>query len=263
MSKFASFLTRIASAALIAGLAFVAPAQAQTYIGISGGASIQSKSDNEGVFTTTVPPVVTPALGAIPSGTSLGWQTKFDKGYNISAMIGNRFDNGFRVEAQVSYTRNGVKNHSGVTVGGSNIDNFDAAVLTRGAPLGVTVGTVVNSGIGKTQNLAAFGNAYYDFNKDGKFQPYVGGGVGISSNKVDFRPSDVDVGQGKKTKFAYQLMAGATYKVGSKLELFGQYSYRDNGKTKIALDLLPADLTVKSRQSLFSLGVRIPLGGGE
>jgi hypothetical protein len=57
-------------------------------------------------------------------------------------------------------------------------------------------------------------------------------------------------------------MAGATYKIGPGLEIFGQYNYRDAGSTKMQLDLLPADLNAKSRQSIFSLGLRVPIGGG-
>jgi opacity protein-like surface antigen len=243
--------------------AMAAPAAAQTYIGVSGGLSMQSDSNNKGEFTTEVPATtVAPIYPAIPVDTTLAWKTKFDNGLNLNAFVGHRFDGGIRIEGQFSYTKNGVKRHSGVEVGGANIDAVDASVLTRGPTLGATVGTVVDSGIGKTKNLGLFGNVYYDIDTGSSFQPYVGVGAGFSQNKVDFRPSDVDVGQGKKTKFAYQLMAGATYKIGDSFEVFGQYSYRDNGRTKFGLDLLPADLGVKSKQSIFSLGVRIPLGGG-
>jgi predicted porin len=58
-------------------------------------------------------------------------------------------------------------------------------------------------------------------------------------------------------------MAGATYKISPNFEVFGQYNYRDAGSTKLELDLLPADLDAKSKQSIFSLGLRIPFGGGE
>jgi opacity protein-like surface antigen len=249
----------IASALLL--LATPSLASAQTYVGASGGLSIQSDSKNRGTFTGNVPATTAaPIYPAIASGTTLGWRTESDNGLNVNGHIGHRLANGFRVEGQFSYTRNGVKRHRGVTVGGTNIDTVDASVLTRGATLGTTVGTVVNSGIGKTQNLGLFANAFYDINAGGSFQPYLGAGAGVSRNKVDFRPSNIDVGQGKKTKFAWQLMAGATAKVGESLEVFGQYTYRDNGRTRVGLDLLPADLSVASRQSLISVGVRVPFG---
>ncbi len=237
-------------------------AEAQTYIGVSGGASKASKSKNRGTFTSTVPATVAPnpVYGSIPADTTVGWNTKFDTGYNISAQLGRRLENGLRVEGEFTYSRNGVKRHRGVSVGGANIDAVDASVLTRGATVGATVGTVVDSGIGRQKSYGVMANAYYDLNAGSAFQPYVGAGIGLQRTKFDYRPSNIDVGQGKGTNFAWQGMAGATYKMGS-VEVFGQYNYRDAGKTKMRLDLIPATLNAKSRQSIFSLGVRVPMGG--
>lgn len=258
MKKFSLLL--VASA----GLAMPSAAFAQTYVGVSVGATLPEDSKNKGAFTSDVPATtVAPIYSAIPSGTELGWRTEFDTGYNISGQVGHRFSGGFRVEGEFNYNRSGIKTHSGVSVGGTDISTVDASVLTRGATVGSTVGTVVDSGIGKQESYGLFANVYYDFNSGGSFQPYVGGGVGGQRVKFDYRPSDIDVGQGKDTNFAWQLMAGATYKIGPSLEIFGQYNYRDAGETTMNLDLLPADLNGESRQSIFSLGLRIPLGGGE
>jgi opacity protein-like surface antigen len=251
-------------AAAAAVFAVSAPAQAQTYVGLSVGGALPQDSDNEGEFTADVPATTAaPIYGAIPTGTELGWKTEFDTGYNVSGQIGHRFSGGFRVEGEFNYNRAGVKRHSGLAVGGADIDAVDASVLTRGATVGATVGTVIDSGIGKQESYGVFANAYYDFNSGGSFQPYVGAGIGGQKVKFDYRPSDIDVGQGSDTNFAWQLMAGATYKVGPGFEIFGQYNYRDSGSTTMALDLLPANLDAESKQSIFSLGVRIPLGGGE
>jgi opacity protein-like surface antigen len=248
---------------LMASAAFVLPsaAFAQTYVGVSVGATLPEDSKNNGAFTATVP--ATASFPAIPSGTELGWTTEFDTGYNISGQIGHRFDGGFRIEGEFNYNRAGIDTHRNLTVGGTNIDGVDSAVLTRGTASATnpTVGTVIDSGIGKQESYGVFANAYFDFNSGGSFQPYVGGGIGGQKVKFDYRPSDVDVGQGSDTNFAWQLMAGATYKIGPSMEIFGQYNYRDAGETRMNLDLLPADLNAKSRQSIFSLGLRIPLGG--
>ena len=259
--KMLSLPTTLKTALIATALVAAPNVFAQTYIGVSGGISLKNDSKNKGTFTGAVPATtVAPLYPAIPSGTTLGWTTEFDKGLNVNAQIGHRFEGGLRVEGEVSYTRNGVKTHRGVSVGGANIDAVDASVLTRGALVGSSVGAVVNSGIGKTNSLGLFANAFYDFNSAGKFQPYLGAGAGLSRNKVDYRPSNIDVGQGKQTKFAYQLTAGATYKISDSFELFGQYRFRDNGETKVALDLLPADLKVEGKQSIFALGLRIPFG---
>lgn len=243
-------------------LAFAGAAQAQTYVGVSVGGTLPEDSKNRGEFTADVPATAAPPLyPAIPTGTELGWRTEFDTGYNISGQVGHRFAGGFRVEGEFNYNRAGVNRHRGIAVGGTDIDTVDASVLTRGATVGATVGTVVDSGIGKQQSYGVFANAYYDFNSGGNFMPYVGGGIGGQRVKFDYRPSDIDVGQGSDTNFAWQLMAGATYKIGPGMEIYGQYNYRDAGSTRMRLDLLPADLNAKSRQSIFSLGLRVPIGG--
>ncbi len=249
-------------AASLAALGLSSVATAQTYVGVSVGATLPQDSKNKGEFTADVPATTAaPVYPAIPTGTELGWRTKFDTGYNISGQVGHRFAGGFRVEGEFNYNRAGIKRHRGVTVGGTDIDAVDASVLTRGATVGATVGTVVDSGIGKQQSYGLFANAYYDFNSAGSFQPYVGGGIGGQKVKFDYRPSDIDVGQGSDTNFAWQLMAGATYKIGPAMEIYGQYNYRDAGSTKMRLDLLPADLNAQSKQSIISLGLRIPIGG--
>jgi opacity protein-like surface antigen len=258
MKKLSLLIASAFTSVMLAGAA-----QAQTYVGVSGGVTMPNDSKNKGEFTGAVPATtVAPIYPAIPTGTELAWKTEFDRGYNISGQIGHRFSGGLRVEAEFNYNRAGIKRHSGVTVGGTDIDAVDASVLTRGTTVGSTVGTVVASGIGKQTSYGAFANGYYDFNSGGNLQPYVGGGIGMQRTKFDYRPSNIDVGQGSKTNLAWQAMAGVTYKISPSFEVFGQYNYRDSGKTKLALDLLPADLNAKSRQSILSLGLRIPLGGG-
>ena len=255
--KVSTFLLGLSAAVL----SLPATANAQTYIGVSGGLILPNDSKNKGEFTATVPATTAaPIYPAIPSGTELGWTTEFDNGYNFSAVLGHRFDGGVRIEGEFNYSRAGVKSHRDVAAGGTVIDAIDASVLTRGPTLGATVGAVVDSGIGKQSNYGLFANAYYDLSS-GNFQPYVGAGIGLQRTKFDYRPSNVDVGQGSDTNLAWQLMAGATFKISSSFELFGQYNYRDAGTTRMRLDLLPADLNAKSRQSILSLGVRVPLGG--
>jgi opacity protein-like surface antigen len=242
-------------------LCIPALAAAQTYGGVSAGVTLPQDSPNRGQTTTAIP--ASPTFPAIAVGTPVEWTTEFDNGYNVSLYLGHRFEGGFRVEGEFNYSRSGIDTHRGVTVGGTNIDAVDASVLTRGAAVGSTVGTVVDSGIGSQRSYGAFANAYYDFNSGGSFQPYVGAGIGLQRVRFDYRPSNIDVGQGSDTNLAWQLMAGATYRVSPSFELFGQYNYRDAGRTTLSLDLIPADLSARSRQSVVSVGVRVPFGGGQ
>jgi opacity protein-like surface antigen len=243
-------------------MALSAPALAgEPYVGLSVGATLAQKSNDRGTFNATVP--ATAAFPAIASGTPVELETRFKTGFNVSGYAGYKFDNGFRVDAEVGYSENDVKRHNNLTAGGTVIDALDVAVLTRGVPAAAnpTVGAVIgNGGKGRLRNLSVFGNAYYDFNREGAIQPYIGAGLGIQEVKVRYEPSDVPVANGKKTKFAYQLMAGLTYKISPSFELFGQYNYRASDKVNVPLSIVPASFDVQNKASVVSLGMRIPLG---
>jgi opacity protein-like surface antigen len=232
----------------------------ETYVGASAGINIQSDSKNKGKFTTAVP--ATAAFPAIAADTPLTWRTDFNNGLDLNLMAGYRFDNGFRLELQGFYNRANVNKHTDLAVGGTVIDGLDSAVLTRGAASATnpTVGTILSTDAGKLKNYGAFANAFYDI-KAGNFMPYVGAGIGFQHEKVKFAPSGVAVANDGKTVLAYQAMAGASYKISPSFELFGQYTYRIANRAKVNLSLLPAELGVKSKQSIFNLGVRIPFGG--
>ncbi len=231
------------------------------YVGASSSAVFAETSKDRGAFTATVP--ATAAFPAIPSGTPLTLETKYETGYAISGVAGYRTDSGFRVEAEFGYSRSGVDRHRNLTAGGTVIDGLDVAVLTRGAPSASNprVGAVIADGArGRTTNLSAFANAYYDIPTGGAVQPYLGGGLGVSRVNVRYAPSNVPVAAGKQTKFAYQAIAGVTVKANSSFELFAQYAYRGTGRVNIPLQIVPARWGVENRGSLISAGFRVPLG---
>jgi len=233
----------------------------ETYIGVSGGIAIPSDSANEGQFDAAVP--ATADWGAIPAGTSLGWDTEFDNGWTLSGQVGVKLDSGLRAELEVAYTKYNVATHSGLAAGGAVIDGVDVAVLTRGAPSASnpTVGQVIADGQGSVDSLGAFANAYYDFNAGGTFQPYIGAGIGYQRVNVEFMPSGVPVTDDSDSGLAWQAMAGASFAVSDTIDLFAQYTYRDSfDRAEVALDLLPATLGVESRQSLVTAGFRLKLG---
>ncbi|QFT77163.1 outer membrane protein [Erythrobacter sp. THAF29] len=253
-------LTPIAIAALVA---FPTAALADgPYVGVSGGVVLPEDSSNAGEFDADVP--ATPDFGAIPAGTEVGWETQFDTGFAISGQAGYAFENGFRLEAEVAYSEYDVDTHTGLTVGGANIDGADVAILTRGAadPANPTVGAVIADGQGKVTNFGLFGNVFYDINTGSAFKPYVGGGIGYQWVDVDYMPSGVAVGADEDGTFAYQLMAGASFEVSDNFEIFGQYTWRDSTEeAEIPLTLVPATLGVESSQSIISAGVRVGFGG--
>ncbi|XUU59477.1 outer membrane protein [Erythrobacter sp. HA6-11] len=232
------------------------------YIGVSGGLVLPGESDNSGEFDTTVP--ATDDWPEIPAGTELGWETEFDDGYAISGQIGYAFENGLRTELEGSFTKYDVDSHSELTVGGTDIDALDVAVLTRAAPdaANPTVGAVIADGQGSVKNFGLFGNVFYDIQTGSAFKPYVGAGLGYQWVDVEFAPSGVDVADDDDGAFSYQLMAGAGFAVTESVDLFAQYTYRDTFEdAEVPLNLLPATLGVESQQSILSAGVRFRFGG--
>ena len=250
---------------IAAGAAFLAiPGAAhasETYIGVSGGIVLANDSGNEGAFDATVP--ATSDWGAIPAGTSLGWNTEFSAGYALSGQIGLKFDSGFRTEIELAYADYGVKTHSGLAAGGTVIDGVDVAVLTRGAPRASnpTVGQVIAVDDGGIKTFGGFLNAYYDIGTWSSFKPYLGAGIGYQSVKVKYQPSGVPVADESDSSFAWQLMAGASVPLSNSVDVFAQYTYRDSfDRANVSLDLVPATLGVEATQSLVTMGVRFKLG---
>ncbi|HSG34501.1 MAG TPA: outer membrane beta-barrel protein [Sphingomonadaceae bacterium] len=248
-------------AALAASIALPGTAHAgETYIGLSGGVTFAGDSENQGEFTATVPS--TPDWGAIPSGTSLAWNTEFETGYHLSGQLGYKFDSGLRAEIEAFYARSGVDTHNSLAAGGAIIDSVDVAVLTRGAPNAAnpTVGEVIADGQGYMKTMGVFANLFYDFNTGESFQPYFGAGIGFQGTKVNFSPSGVPVAEDSDTGFAWQAMAGATFELSESVDLFTQFTYRGMfERADIPLTLLPATLGVKSDQALIAAGLRFEL----
>lgn len=251
-------------AACVAGLATVpaaASAKEGPYIAVSGGLTLPNESANSGAFDRTVP--ATPDFAAIQADTSLAWQTEFDPGYALNGQVGYAFDNGVRIEIDAAFSRYDIDTHRGMTVGGTNIDAANVAVLTRGAALASnpTVGTVIANGQGRMSNFGVFGNVFYDIDTGSAFKPFVGAGIGYQWADIRFTPSGVDVANDSDGGFAYQLMAGASLALSDRAEVFGQYTWRDRIDTaEVPLNLLPATLGVETGQSIISAGVRVKLG---
>ena len=251
-------------AAVAAGLVIVGAASAQEYY-VSGsvGLSQQNDSDNSGstgAFTTG-------NLGDgstldVAAGTPYGWSTEFDGGTAFSGEFGARYGNGFRAGVEIVYSQSDVDTHTGVTLGGGSIDGLDAASIASSAdPLGVTVAQVVADGRGEITNTGIFFNGYYDFNPQGAFQPYLGAGLGYSDVSVTYQPSGISVIDDSEGKFAYQLKAGATYKLQNQWEVFGEYAYRASEDIELDNQLFPGTLDIENTQNVFSVGVRYTFGG--
>ncbi|MEL6568548.1 MAG: outer membrane beta-barrel protein [Pseudomonadota bacterium] len=239
------------------------PALAQDwYVSGSIGIVNQSDSDNSGetgAFTTG-------NLGdgstlAVEAGTPYGWNTEFDSGIALSGEAGLKYDGGLRSGIELVYTQADVDTHTGVTLGGGDIGGLDAAALAGAPdPLNVTIADLVADGQGEVSTVGVFANAYYDFNRGGQIQPYVGAGIGFVDVDVEYSPSGVGIIDDGETKFAYQLKAGAAFQVSNAWEIYGEYAYRASDDIEVDNSLFPGSLEIENEQNIFSIGVRYTFG---
>lgn len=250
----------IGASAIALGIPGVAHADGP-YASVSGGWVMPGDSDNVGQTGAEIP--ATADFPAIAAGTSVAFETEFDDGWEINGAIGYAFDNGFRLELQPFYNQYDVDSHSGLLVGGANIDALDAAVLTRGAASATnpTVGQVLADGQGDVTNYGAFVNAAYDFDLGG-VKPYVGAGVGYQFTDVEYSPSGFGVIDSDEDGFAWQAFAGLAFALSENVDLFGQYTYRDTfDDNRYDNDLTGGYLDVENQQQIVSVGLRFGFGG--
>lgn len=246
-----------------AGLAALVSASAvyaqDSYISVSSGTAMLSKSENKGEFTsdfTTGAGTTIPSGTPLPAGTSLGWETKFDHGMPLSVAYGRQYMPNMRAEIELSYQANDVSRHSNVMAAGIDLDGEDAGVLISGSPnLGVSVGDLVSDGRGYVRSTYLMANAYYDFGT-GPWRPFIGAGLGVASADVKYAPSGVGIVDDQVTTFAYQLIGGASYDISDSMSLYGQYRYRATPRLETEVNLFDAELDVENASSNVEIGLR-------
>ncbi len=152
----------------------------------------------------------TVVLAALAAGAATqaqateGWYGRVDGGYSVDGEIdfnngatydldddwmagggvGYAFSRGFRLEGELSYRTN-------------ELDTYPADISATSAML----------------------NLYYDFNRGGRFEPYVGVGIGATDLEFDGTPEDIDIGG------AWQAIAGVAIGLTDRLDLDIGYRY--------------------------------------
>jgi len=228
------------------------------YVQAYGGANFQHESENSGLtglFTTG--DIGDGTTINVADGTEYGWETEYDTGYVYGGELGYRTHKGWRFGVEGTRSTADVDGHENVTLGGAGIGALDAASIALSpTPLGVTVADLVANGQGEIEQTGVFLNGYYDFNRGGRFTPYVGVGVGAVDVDVDFNPSGTSIINGSETLFGYQGRVGASYNVKGPLDVFTEYTYRATEDAGIQNDLFPGDLDIETDQSLVTVGAR-------
>ena len=168
-----------------------------------------------------------------------GWYGRADVGYSVDGSVsangvkadfnndwmgdigaGYALDNELRLEAELAYRHNR-----------TDPVDFDDSPPTR---------ATVNA-------TSAMVNAYYDFNRGGRWQPYVGIGGGYA--RVDVKHLDHD------TSWAWQAMAGIGYELGEHTTVDVGYRYFDVPDLNLA-----GDNSAEYKHQAVTVGVRYAFG---
>lgn len=156
--------------------------------------------------------------GRIDTGASFSTNMDRDLGSDnagtsaiVGGGIGYQFNDHIRADATLGYR--GWYKYSGSTP-------FDNTTFGGSADISNIVGLV---------------NAYYDIGHFDRFTPYIGGGIGFSSNDVDTAHLNVGgvpvgtINSHNNTSFAWQLGAGTAVTITNALSLDVGYRYLDMG----------------------------------
>lgn len=161
-----------------------------------------------------------PVMAPMPA-PSAGWYARVDGGYNWLREPDVEIDQGFTV-SNVNIDNSwsiggGIGHYFGRGFRGDlTIDHlFDADVSADIYKCNCYFGTAQT----KLDSTVFLANLYYDFNRGGRFVPYVGAGIGFAHNRVDGGTVTKDCGcvatfdGGTDNKFAWAAMAGFAWKV--------------------------------------------------
>ncbi len=123
-------------------------------------------------------------------------EAEFKTGYAVSGALGYKFAESFRLEGEVGYRYH-------------DFDSID----------GESASDDLN-----VSNLSFLANAYYDFQSNQSFTPYLGAGLGASNVEINTQ-LDGAAYEADDTVFAYALMAGVSFPVSTSTSLGVEYKY--------------------------------------
>jgi opacity protein-like surface antigen len=198
----------------LASLTFVlltsATAGAEWYIGGYGGLNMPGKLTNvQGTGTVEGSGILTGTSGSTVITTSdLELENSVTYGAKVGYWLPRWKMLGLELEASTAtpnFKQQGYTRTETVTLGGSTVTATSQAQLPSAK---MRVSTVA-------LNLL--------FRYEGRFEPYVGAGVGFY--RADFESNDPNVGKSSDTAFGMSFLAGARYYLTKKLAAFGEYKY--------------------------------------
>ncbi|MDE0538756.1 MAG: outer membrane beta-barrel protein [Rhodospirillales bacterium] len=232
--------------AIAAGFGGAAAAEG-LYAGVGGGFFVPRDSEVKGQATAAFP-------------TPVDATSKADRGIAFSGAVGYRIADGLRVEGELSYRKNDFDTITVREPGG-------LAVLL---PANLRTNPVALAGLRRTSDLEGdlrlltlMANFFYDIDLGLDFEPYVGGGIGLSRISVKASVAGRTTADDDDTVLAYQFGGGLGYRVGGTddrpvtISLDYRYFATEDPTFKGALTGTPFDAEIGG--SYFGIGLRFAL----
>lgn len=145
--------------------------------------------------------------------TGINVESEFDTGFVGEIAVGSELPSGFRYELALGYSQYDVGDLTIIEDGGLGV----------AAGVGDLDGTSV-SGDGDVGAFTYMINGYYAFGS-GRFQPYVGAGIGGAFVSADVSALGLTIVDDSANVFAYQGIAGLEFRISNSIAIGGRYSY--------------------------------------
>lgn len=186
------------------------------------------------------------------TGTQDTFTTRFDM--KSAAIFGGVVGYDFgpvRADVELSYARNNLKSLTVKSVNGTPVtltpaDRTEVCDYLEADTCGGSGNSFTISG-SRIRQLNAMANVWVDIPVGGFVTPYAGGGIGVAGFEIE--------GEGK-AKFAWQLGAGAAFRLAKAIELTADYRHRETGSTTIAWDAVSGIQVGKFKTDSFTAGLR-------
>jgi opacity protein-like surface antigen len=217
--------------AAVASLSLVASSTAEAasmYAGVFGGLSFLQKPKLKGhshTYTTTT----------LTFSSAQSVDASFKTGFVVGGNFGVDWGNGLRTELELAARQNDSRSHAHLkthyTIGFST-STTDSTYFTQ-----IRLSSR-DSEVPANLHLRAYSlmaNAWYDFDTDMGFTPYVGGGFGMAQVQINGSLAGQKLHEKNDTTFAWQLGAGIAVPISDSVKATLDYRYfaADAAKLKI------------------------------
>jgi OOP family OmpA-OmpF porin len=164
--------------------------------------------------------------------------TDFDTGWDLSAQVGYRFENGFRTEIAFDYRKN-------------DVDSID-------------YGGAVTDASGDVSQTSLMANVLYDIHLTDDFSLSLGAGAGLAEANIDIQGLSQTLvkDKGDGWGFAWQLIGGVNWSLSPNTEFFAEYHYMRNDRHDVTTfpSGFPRDTGMNLENNSAMLGVRFAFG---